>query len=247
MVDLNCKTKSKTLAASLATLAVLAALVGCGGGGEMDTPKTALSAAARERPSASALATPATPATPADAEAFFDWVEQQLPQHFPRGATTQSIVFQDRHYTLRHYAATGNYVGLLDGGVLQALGPFTNGALTSFGRVEPFLCQARPELCKRIAAPTSHVVLDAGGRQCEPVGAEPILAARRRLTDAGIAVARSDCGLARVGVPAVCGASDTRYWIFEVAAADVDKAVALGFGRPDGERPAQPDEAACAW
>lgn len=227
-------------AAISATLCAAGLLGACGGGGDGAVKLTA-SAAPGERVQAQA------PVKLPDAEAFFDWVERMYPKDFPPGAVSQSIEHDTRHYRVRHYPSTGNYVGLMDGGLVRAIGPFTKGELTSFGPVEPYLCQIKPELCMPVNSPVERVVRDAGGRQCEATSAEPLLQTRRRLTDAGIAVALSDCGLARVGVPGVCGVTDTRYWMFDIPKADVDKALALGFSRTDDVYSGQPVEMACTW
>ena len=230
----------KRLGVASAALCVAGLLGACGGGGDGAVKLTA-AAAPGERVQAQA------PVTLPDAEAFFGWVEKLYPRDFPAGAVTQSIEHDTRHYRVRYYPTTGNYVGLMDGGLVRAIGPFTNGELTSFGPVEPYLCQIKPEFCASAGSPLERVVIDAGGRQCEATSAEPLLQTRRRLTDAGIPVARSDCGLASVGVPSVCGASDTRYWMFDIPTADVAKALALGFSRTDAVYSGKPMEMACTW
>ncbi len=64
--------------------------------------------------------------------------------------------------------------------------------------------------------------------QCGAVGS-PVSSLRAKLTTAGIAVASSSCGIDGMAHGAVCGASDGSIGIFNVAAAQVPGATALGF------------------
>lgn len=67
-----------------------------------------------------------------------------------------------------------------------------------------------------------------GSVQCAG-GGTTLPAMTRQLTDAGIQVLSSACGVDGKVYPAVCGAGDGRIGIFEVSAAQAPAASALGF------------------
>lgn len=67
-----------------------------------------------------------------------------------------------------------------------------------------------------------------GSLQCGD-GGTPLPVMARQLGDAGVNVITSSCGRDGRMHPAVCGASDGRIAIFEVAAADAAAAAKLGF------------------
>jgi hypothetical protein len=184
----------------------------------------------------------------ADADTLFAWAEREYPALFPAGAVTQEVDHDGRRYAVRHYPATGNRLGLVNGGGLYGLGPFTQDSLVSLGSAEAYLCKAVPGACGQRPAQLLRVYIDAGSRQCEPGSGTSRLAMRGRLTDAGIAVSGSDCGFASFGVPAVCGASDARYWMFDIDPADGARAAALGFRPVDKvSYPGLPSELACSY
>lgn len=67
-----------------------------------------------------------------------------------------------------------------------------------------------------------------GSAQCNG-GGTPLAAMKRQLIDAGIQVHASACGGDGKFYPAVCGASDGRIGIFDIASAQVPAASTLGF------------------
>lgn len=117
---------------SLLIAGAAAALSACGGGPEAeqdlppafqqvsdDTPRMRLLGAAPAAPSA-----PTTSALPSASE-LMDWAEHAYSTHFPGPQP-------DRHeapYTYRHYAATGNHLGVANGRV-YVLGPVAGGGPT---------------------------------------------------------------------------------------------------------------------
>lgn len=80
------------------------------------------------------------------------------------------------------------------------------------------------------AAPPAplRVYKPVGSRQCGDPG-QPLPALARQLADAGVAVTSSRCGRDGRMYPAVCGASDGRIGIFEIAASDAAAAAKHGF------------------
>ena len=67
-----------------------------------------------------------------------------------------------------------------------------------------------------------------GSAQCSG-GGTPLAAMKRQLIDAGIQVHASACGGDGKFYPAVCGASDGRIGIFDIAPPQVPAASTLGF------------------
>ena len=121
---------------SLGVIGLLTALVACGGS-DADEPERLVTRARQ------ALA---VGAVDIDAGTVFDWAERTYPTLFPIGATNQDIDHDGRHFTVRHYAATGNYLGL-SGPEIFGLGVFTGQALVSFGRVDDWACMIIGEPC----------------------------------------------------------------------------------------------------
>lgn len=121
-------------------------LAGCGGGQAEATAiaATAASGAARSHPVAErrALALPAPQPQAPEASALFDWAERSYPQFFPGPQANQSLP----PYVLRHYPATGNYVGV-DGQTVYILGPVSGGVLTAVGTLGDFACLVHPDSC----------------------------------------------------------------------------------------------------
>ncbi|MEN9626833.1 MAG: hypothetical protein RJA10_59 [Pseudomonadota bacterium] len=222
-------------------------LAACGGGSPAGPQ-----AAGGSRLQALALPVAAAPAaesaSAAGADTLFAWAEREYPALFPPGAVTQLVDHEHRRYAVRHYPATGNRLGLVNGGLVYGLGPFTRGELAGLGSAEAYLCQASPGECSPRPAQVLRVRIDAGSRQCEPGTGASRLEMRRRLTGAGIGVSGSDCGFADVGVPTVCGAFDARYYWFDIDAADASRAAALGFLPVDNEvYTGKPSALACSY
>lgn len=67
-----------------------------------------------------------------------------------------------------------------------------------------------------------------GSLQCTG-GGTPLPAMERQLTEAGVQVLASTCGIDGNAYAAVCGGADGRIGIFEVPAAQVQAASVLGF------------------
>lgn len=229
---------------ALLTLPLL--LAACGGGSPAGPQAEA---GGRQQALSATVAAAAPESAPAPgADTVFAWAEREYPALFPAGAVTQDIAHEGRRYAVRHYAATGNRLGLVNGGTVYGLGPFTQGELADLGSAEPYLCKASPGECGAPPAQGLRVRIDAGSMQCEPGSGRSRLEMRRRLTDAGIAVAGSDCGFANVAVPTVCGAWDTRYYWFDIAAADAARAAALGFQPVDHNvYTGKPSPQACSY
>jgi hypothetical protein len=96
--------------------------------------------------------------------------------------------------------------------------------------------------CGHAAPPATAVVFHSlGSRQCEPGGLSPEELAGR-LRDAGVEVRSIACGHDGRMRPAMCGAPDGRVAVFEIAAAQLETALAQGFqdgsGLPPGPREA---------
>lgn len=84
-------------------------------------------------------------------------------------------------------------------------------------------CTGTPQAAERV-----RVAKALGSKQCEG-GGTPLPALQRQLEQGGVKVARASCaddGRMRV---AMCGAADGRLGVFEIAAADLKAAAALGF------------------
>jgi hypothetical protein len=222
-------------------LIALGLLTACGGAHDAQTATPADAAGPRKH--ALAAAAPGL-----SADALFDWAERQHPQLFPAGPATQEVEFGFRHYAARQYPGSGNNLGLVNGGMVYGLGPFTKGALVSLGSFEDFLCQVSPADCAPRPARVLRVRIDAGSRQCEPGSGSSRLDMRRRLTDAGVTVAGSDCGFGNFAAPAACGYGDTRYWMFDIDESQAAQANSLGFLPVDPENyPGKPHELACSY
>lgn len=82
-----------------------------------------------------------------DASTLFDWAENTYPTLFPKGPVNQQLTAGGKTYTLRYYAAPGNYLGVGSDQHVYALGAFTNQAIQDFGLLSDFTCQVRPDQC----------------------------------------------------------------------------------------------------
>lgn len=108
--------------------AVVGLLAACGGG---DPPATVAAAAAT--PPRQALSATA-PAPSSSVTALMDWAEHQYPQHFPAHADDGWA--DPYHY--RHYAQTGNHIGVA-GDAVYVLGPVVDNRLVQLGRISDFI------------------------------------------------------------------------------------------------------------
>jgi len=81
------------------------------------------------------------------ANELLDWAEFRYAPLFPKGPTSVALTHEGVKYTVRAYA-TGNYLGVAEDGSVVGLGPFTNGALTGFGRLADFSAQVRMDSCQ---------------------------------------------------------------------------------------------------
>lgn len=230
-----------------AAWALALALAGCGGGGDGSTSTAQPSVTARVQARAAAPAAAAS-TPPAGVDTLFDWAEREHPTLFERGVATQLVDLDFRRFAARSYPGSGNHLGMVQGGMVYGLGPFTDGQLRELGSFELYLCQASPGECSPRPARVLRVRIDAGSLQCEPGTGVSRLEARRRLTDGGVRVVGSDCGRGTFGVPAACGFQDGRYWMFDIDEADGARALALGFPPIDPEHyPGTPSAHACTY
>ena len=120
----------------LMTLGAVALLVACGQGDEA-APGGATAAQPNHAAGAArqAAAAPVLQAQPARASTpqLFAWAQRTFPDLFGSLAPdVLSVRVGDAVYDARHYAATGAYLGVVDG-VVHGLGPFTDGRIVSFG------------------------------------------------------------------------------------------------------------------
>ena len=225
-------------------LLAAALLSACGGG----SAPQATAADKLSRKTALAADTAASAATGHAADVLFDWAERQHAALFPPGASTQLVEHESRRFAVRQYLGTANHLGLVNGGTIYGLGPFTGGVLTSLGSFESYLCQASPAECAPSPERMLRVRVDAGSRQCEPGSGSSRLEARRRLTSAGVTVFGSNCGFVGGGMITLCGAGDGRYWLFEIDETQAAQAAALGFVPIDGlHDTGKPSELACNY
>ena len=78
---------------------------------------------------------------------------------------------------------------------------------------------------------TAEVAVADGSRQCEPDSGRPPEDFKKKLVQANIevlGVSRKSDGLMRIQI---CGAPTGQHFVFTIPAADVDKALSLGFIR----------------
>jgi len=224
--------KAKWLQASLG-LALAATLQGCGGGS--DDPSRAAQPAAKDRSMVLAAEASAAVVRPLNitestikptvsADQLMSWAESEYPALFPRGVQTQQLVYEQKKFALRAYQAvktgTTTYLGVTQGGTVYGLGDFTQGQMQRLGSVESYACRVTGA-CSGSLKAIRRIYADAGSLQCMPDTGVSLIDTRRRLTDAGVRVGAANCSYRPVLVPAVCGASDTRIWVFEVEAADL--------------------------
>ena len=110
-----------------------------------------------------------------DPEALLNWAEAQYRDLFPSGPGTQRVSHEGVNYRLRHYPATGNYIGVADDGGVWGYGPFTGSVLKSFGPMSAYACLVSPRSCEPspvncttavstgFAGDLSATYVDAGG------------------------------------------------------------------------------------
>lgn len=125
-------------------LAASALLAACGGGEEPLPPamgersraeRRSLAGADRVHAAAAPLAGAAPAPVPTAAE-LMSWAERHYPEHFPGPQPDREAA----PYLYRHYAATGNYLGVADGEV-YVLGPISSGTLWHVGSLADFAPQ----------------------------------------------------------------------------------------------------------
>lgn len=91
----------------------------------------------------SLASTGALAATPAlNATTLFDWAESAYPALFPGHKTDQTYA----PYVYRYYPESQIYVGAANGTV-YGIGPFSNNALVSLGKLTDFTCSVYPATC----------------------------------------------------------------------------------------------------
>jgi hypothetical protein len=146
-------------------LCVIATIIvaGCGGG---DSPKTAARA---YMPSVRAQSAPLTE------PALFDWAQFAYAQFF-NGVHTdgQAAVAGYGTFTYRFWPATGNYAGVLDGGV-YIFGPMSGGVIQQVGSMADFACRVTD--CSGgggtsglvPAAPATSVLITDDAAQLRPI------------------------------------------------------------------------------
>jgi hypothetical protein len=84
-----------------------------------------------------------------NADALFDWAEQNVAALFPGHRGTLTVA----PYVLRYYPETRMYLGVADG-MVYALGPVTANALVALGKLVDFNCTVFPGNCAAPDAPT---------------------------------------------------------------------------------------------
>lgn len=89
-----------------------------------------------------------------EVEALFDWAQSRYPELFPSPTTTLQLP----PWRYRHYAQTGNYLGVADGQV-AVLGNFTGGNVMYVGTLAQFKCQVSIDAC----TPTSVSRIQSAG------------------------------------------------------------------------------------
>lgn len=123
----------------LLTLLATVALASCGGSDNAERDQAATAQATRHR-----LAVDTRPGV--DTTALLGWAEHSFPALFPAGPANQPLDFGGRSYTVRHYAGTGNYLGV-SGDEIFGYGSFTGQTLQSFGRLGDWACQVAGQAC----------------------------------------------------------------------------------------------------
>ncbi len=78
-----------------------------------------------------------------DANALLDWAELTFPTLFTSREKTQ----QTGSYSYRHYAGSGNALGVSDG-IVYAVGPVTDKKLVAVDTLVAFQCLVYPDRCK---------------------------------------------------------------------------------------------------
>ncbi|HXD39864.1 MAG TPA: hypothetical protein VN649_04840 [Ramlibacter sp.] len=129
---------------------VCAALTACGGGGFYEPSPSEKLASAEFSSAATPLSVPqpqivpvrfAAAASPAAAStAVFDWAQTAYPSFFP-GAYVEGYAYVSDYgnFFYRHYDASGNYLGVLNG-YLYVYGPASDWLVTPVGPLNDFSC-----------------------------------------------------------------------------------------------------------
>lgn len=171
----------------------------------------------------------ATDGATLSAEQWFVWVEQQYSALFPSGPATETAVHEGVTYTLRHYPATGNYLGVVADGRVYALGDFTAQRIQAYGRLSYYTCLVDPSVCSPLPA-LRQIWAWAGTLQCDSTPIQqPLQALRQRLEDAGVQVKSATCGSGPpgFGTCAACGCPELLILVFDVPAEQLPLAFGL--------------------
>lgn len=141
----------------LALLAATVLVAACGGGEPGAQPD------ARQVERRQALAAPASPITPAQ---LFGWAEGQFADLFPKGPANERITAGGVTYIARHYAKTGNYLGVGEAdGVVYGLGAFTANQIQSFGPMASWGCAVSAAHCPPAGKNRYTTTLDGDTRE----------------------------------------------------------------------------------
>lgn len=169
---------------------LVAWLVGCGGGassidrdfGRSGSADLRRFVTAMHDESSVRMANAALPPFYVDTEALFDWAEWQYPVLFPKGPTTQDILYSGVIYKVRVYP-NGNHLGESYLGIF-ALGPFNGDKIVRYGALSDFAplvqndaCRIRPDRCAPpvIGTHPSNVHTEPGGSATFTVAATSAL------------------------------------------------------------------------
>ncbi|MFZ3032006.1 MAG: hypothetical protein WA082_03150 [Candidatus Moraniibacteriota bacterium] len=78
---------------------------------------------------------------------FFAWVEGAYSGYFPPVVTERNLVVGGVSYVV-HVYGNGNVLGVTSPeGLVQGIGPFTDGVLLTFGHLADFTCSVTPSVC----------------------------------------------------------------------------------------------------
>ncbi|NRF70951.1 hypothetical protein HLB44_28490 [Aquincola sp. S2] len=115
-------------------IAAAVLLAACGGGGDQE------------------LAQPLDYGQPVEpiaitADELLNWAETRYPGLFNPPAQSIPYRHEGVDYTLRYYAATGNYIGITSDGRIYGLGPFTGQVIQAFGTKADYACLVALRYC----------------------------------------------------------------------------------------------------